>query len=256
MPAGETAMSASLHPIGGDWREHLDEPQGDAVSKIAMTKTVLCAECSRDSYLTAEKMQLRPVRGESQNRCGLRGLRTVLPALYVLRNLRGRGEGFSAPGVTPPMTQPAPRLASVPRAPAPSGPRLRVRTPPSRQNVLDQVRFALRPKARLGFVVGLLLGGIAPLLTFWEAHHEVSLATELFLQPGFFIALGGLVFSAFTVFQWARQAFHHPLKAAGFVVLLEGVMITCHAQWVALVVLGYLVAINGVATACNLAGDS
>lgn len=154
------------------------------------------------------------------------------------------------------MTQPAPRLASVPRAQAPSGPRLRVRTPPSLRSVPDQVRFAFRPQKRLESTWGLLLGGLPPLLTFWTVHHEISRAAALYAQPGPYIAAGGLAWSALTMFKWARSAFHHPVKAFGYVVLLEGVMTTCHAQWVALVVLAYLVVINGIASACNLAGDS
>ena len=66
---------------------------------------------------------------------------------------------------------------------------------------------------------------------------------------------GGLVYSAKTVLDWARLAFSSTFKSVGFVVLLEGVMVTSTTRWLALAALGYLIAINGVATACTLGGQ-
>jgi hypothetical protein len=86
-----------------------------------------------------------------------------------------------------------------------------------------------------------------------EAHEEIALTRSLWTQPAVLIVLGGLLFSAFTVYHWCRQAFRSRVKAVGTVLLLEGVMITSHTAWLALVALGYLIAINGIATACNLA---
>ena len=50
-------------------------------------------------------------------------------------------------------------------------------------------------------------------------------------------------------------AFRARVKSAGFVVLLEGVMVFAQTQWLALAALAYLAAINGLATGCNLALD-
>jgi hypothetical protein len=70
------------------------------------------------------------------------------------------------------------------------------------------------------------------------------------------LVTGGLVYSAKTVFEWARLAFTSAFKSVGFVVLLEGFMVTSTSRWLALAALGYQIAINGVATACMLGGRS
>jgi len=44
-------------------------------------------------------------------------------------------------------------------------------------------------------------------------------------------------------------------KSVGFVVLVEGVMVTSTTHWLALTALGYLIGINGIATACALGGQ-
>jgi hypothetical protein len=97
-------------------------------------------------------------------------------------------------------------------------------------------------------VLGFALGGFIPVATYVVSHYE---------NPGWdvgaLIVGGGLLFSARTVFLWSRMAFGGVIKALGFVVLLEGVMVTSETRWLALAALGYLVCINGVATACALA---
>jgi hypothetical protein len=86
------------------------------------------------------------------------------------------------------------------------------------------------------------------------AHHEAAPLHSLALGSSgpWALVAGGLAYSAKTVFDWAALAFANALKAVGFVVLLEGVMVTAHTPWLAFAALGYLVAINGVATACRL----
>jgi hypothetical protein len=127
--------------------------------------------------------------------------------------------------------------------PIPSGP----------LSVVDQVRLALRPRSRLASSLALLLGGFVPIATYVEAHTELVSDQPLYEQLAALFVAGGLLFSAVTMYGWGRLAFTHRSKALGFVVLLEGVMVTSHTRWLALVALGYLACINGVATACNLA---
>ena len=63
------------------------------------------------------------------------------------------------------------------------------------------------------------------------------------------LVLGGLLFSAKTVWQWAHQAFANDAwKATGFVVLLEGVMTLSQIPALAIAALVLLTAINGIAT--------
>jgi hypothetical protein len=83
------------------------------------------------------------------------------------------------------------------------------------------------------------------------AHREVDTGTAHGLVS-LLLVLGGLVFSAKTVFQWGQLAFQHGGKALGFTVLMEGVMTMSHTPWLALAALGYLTAINGLATGCTL----
>jgi hypothetical protein len=127
----------------------------------------------------------------------------------------------------------------------------------SKRGVVAQCRAALARGNRLAAVVGLLIGGFVPVATYLVAHAAAGLWT----LPAV-LAAGGLLFSAPTVFGWARLAFGgagklSAVKACGFVVLLEGVMVA--ARGLGLPTLGYaalvyLVAINAAATAARI-GD-
>lgn len=119
--------------------------------------------------------------------------------------------------------------------------------------VVAQVRLSLRAGSRLAFALGVLLGAFVPIATFQISHTELTTTRPLWTQPAAFFVAGGLLFSAVTMYNWGCLAFTQRAKALGFVVLLEGTMVTCQTQWLALAALGYLAAINGVATACNLA---
>jgi hypothetical protein len=121
--------------------------------------------------------------------------------------------------------------------------------------VVDQVTAAFRPRARLATVLGFTLGGFVPLASYVVAHFEIDRAVPVYEQVATLLVLGGLLYSAKTVYAWGKLAFRAPVKAAGFVVLLEGVMVFAHTQWLALAALTYLMAINGLATGCNLALD-
>jgi VIT1/CCC1 family predicted Fe2+/Mn2+ transporter len=119
--------------------------------------------------------------------------------------------------------------------------------------VVDQMRVAMHPEHRLATGMGFLLGGFVPIATYMVAHYEFNRAVPFYSQFVTLLILGGLGYSAKTVFDWARLAFAIPLKALGFVVLVEGVMTTSANHWLALAALGYLVAINGIATGTRLA---
>lgn len=141
-------------------------------------------------------------------------------------------------------------------APRRSSPRLRIapaapRAPQASPGVVAQVRLALRPKARLATLLGCLLGGFVPLASYVVAHGEVDLET-VHGMVSLLLVLGGLLFSAKTVFAWGRMAFNHGGKALGFTVLLEGVMTMSHTHWLAFIALGYLVSVNAIATGCTL----
>ena len=124
-----------------------------------------------------------------------------------------------------------------------------------RLGVVDQVVLACHPRNRLATALGFLGGGAVPAATYAEAHFGLDLARPLHLQVTTWAVLGGLLFSAKTVFNWAKLAFRDSWKAAGYVVLLEGIMITSRVPVLPLVLLVILVAINGVATGCTLGLD-
>lgn len=150
-------------------------------------------------------------------------------------------------------TKSSPRLRVVQPVGSPQGVvKSPKRAKPEVMGVVDQVREALKPKNRLATFLGFLLGGLVPIASFVVAHGEIDHSRPMYTQLGTFLVLGGLVYSAKTVFDWGRRAFNSGAKAMGFVVLLEGVMVAASTPWLGLTALAYLVAINGIATGCNL----
>jgi hypothetical protein len=123
---------------------------------------------------------------------------------------------------------------------------------PKPLGVIEQVRLAFKPKSRLAAFVGFLLGGFVPLASYVIAHFEYDHSASFWQLPTLLV-FGGLCFSAKTVYDWAKLAFTMPVKALGFTVLIEGVMTFSHVGWLGYVALGYLIAVNGVATSCKLA---
>lgn len=110
-------------------------------------------------------------------------------------------------------------------------------------------------KDPLAGLLGACIGGWVPLATSIEAHSELfprGVTLDNIAKPSAFLVLGGLVYSAKTVWQWGRAAFNDPLKATGFVLLLEGVMVFSSERWLSTSALVYLVTINAIATASRL----
>jgi hypothetical protein len=128
-------------------------------------------------------------------------------------------------------------------------------TPPAPLGVVEQVRQAFRPANRLATFVGFLLGGFVPLATYVVAHYEHDLSRPLYAQLTTLLVFGGLFYSARTVFAWGNLAFRAPIKAIGFVVLIEGVMVSSATPWLRVAALAYLVMINGIATGVTLSLD-
>lgn len=116
--------------------------------------------------------------------------------------------------------------------------------------ILDQCAIAARRSNRSALICGSMVGGFVPLATFVVAHYETASTPMMWLPVA-----GGLAYSAMTVFQWARVAYKHPLKALGFVVLLESVMTFSATTWLSLAALAMLIAINAIACACQLVLD-
>ena len=115
-------------------------------------------------------------------------------------------------------------------------------------SIVEQVRMAFQRKNRLAMICGFILGSFIPCATFFVAHADV-LVSRLY----WILVVGGLIFSAKTVFDWTKVAFKSSAKAFGFCLLVEGVMTfstLAYLSWAALVVLAV---INGVETGCKIA---
>jgi hypothetical protein len=118
-----------------------------------------------------------------------------------------------------------------------------------RLTVIQQVRRAFMPGARLAAVVGSVLGGAIPISTYVIIHHPLGVATYPML---WLLVAGGLLYSAPTVFNWATAAFGSKVKAAGFTLLMEGILTFVHIKELTYLSLGVLVFINVVSAACSL----
>jgi len=123
---------------------------------------------------------------------------------------------------------------------------------------ISQLRLATRSPGAL--VLGSALGGFVPVATYAVAHYGGLVANNAGLvtcapwtNPGWLLVVGGLSFSAKTVYMWGCTAFDDRFKAAGFVGLVEGSLLLAPIPALAYIALGYLVLINAIATGCLLA---
>jgi hypothetical protein len=116
-----------------------------------------------------------------------------------------------------------------------------------RMSVMHQIRRAFAPGARLAAAVGIVIGGFVPVASWTLVHREVAAIPALWI-----LVVGGLLYSALTVFKWAKAAFGCPIKATGFCVLLEGILTFSHIQFLSVTALGILIFINAVSSACAL----
>lgn len=122
--------------------------------------------------------------------------------------------------------------------------------------IVDQVRIALSPAHRLATCVGALLGAVVPLSVFMVLHLELEGAGgewAAWYDPRWLIVVGGLLYSASTVYRWGRMAFSSWYKALGFTALIEGVMSLSDQLWLSVAALAYLCLINAIATGVTLA---
>jgi hypothetical protein len=136
------------------------------------------------------------------------------------------------------------------------------RPPPQEQKpheprVITQIKRAFSRSSALATSVGFLLGAFVPMGTYMISHYELQHHDEipLWSQPLAYAVVGGLFYSAYTVWQWASLAFRSTFKATAFVILIETIMVLSHITWLNIAALVYLIFINGTATGCLLAED-
>lgn len=115
------------------------------------------------------------------------------------------------------------------------------------------MRLAFQRDVLLATLIGFVLGGFVPVASYVVCHQELPSATGWHQMALGTLVAGGLLFSAKTVWQWARAGFSDAWKATGFVVLVEGVMVLSAVTWLAWTALVLLVGVNGIATGVTLA---
>ena len=124
--------------------------------------------------------------------------------------------------------------------------------PPRKVGVVAQTRQAFSRGSLLGTSIGMLLGGFVPVGSFVICHQELPPASGWHFLVLALLVVGGLIFSAKTVWQWSAAAFQDRWKASGFVLLVEGIMVYSSTPWLSHAALALLVAVNGVATGVTL----
>jgi len=123
--------------------------------------------------------------------------------------------------------------------------------------ILKEVRTAAGNRTAL--LGGVLLGGFIPFSVYWLMHQEAPASAplcELAGHPVTFahlLVLGGLAYSAKTVYQWGRAVFADRFKAVGFTLLVEGILTFGHSDVLIFPALGILVLINSIAATSRLA---
>ena len=116
-------------------------------------------------------------------------------------------------------------------------------------NALAQLRAARhKPIAAL---IG-ATAGLVPVGVYEVGHYELTSWSPLEC-PKAVIVYAGLLFSALTVLDWSANMFGSRVKALGFTLLLEGIMMASSAAWLTAIALTYLVLINAAANGCRLA---
>lgn len=138
--------------------------------------------------------------------------------------------------VAPTVIKPA-RKAPPRKLPMPKGP----------LDIVSQVKTTFSRKHWIAAAFGTYLGIGVPIAIYHIAHSLTS-----WYDVRALLVLGGLLFSATTVYQWGRLAFGSWYKALGFVVLIEGTMTFTHG-WLSMGALCYLIVINVVGTSTTIA---
>jgi hypothetical protein len=122
----------------------------------------------------------------------------------------------------------------------------------AQRGIIDQMKAAFYRQNRLALVTGTVLCGFVPAATYTIKHacHETPML--------WLLVAGGLIYSATSMFAFMTAATGCRAKAAGWVILVEGVMTFAPKEYwpLSLAALAILVTANAIAGACKLADDS
>lgn len=101
------------------------------------------------------------------------------------------------------------------------------------------VKMSAAQKRSIGQFCAAIASGFLPVASFVLAHYESKSQPLLWI-----LVAAALMFSAPTLVDWAKKWCGNVYKAVGFTVLLEGVMVFSSTQWLSMMGLAILVAIN------------
>jgi VIT1/CCC1 family predicted Fe2+/Mn2+ transporter len=101
------------------------------------------------------------------------------------------------------------------------------------------IKINAAQKRTIGQFVAAIASGFLPIASFVIAHHEAGTDPVLWL-----LVVAALMFSAPSVAGWAQKWCGNKIKAWGFTVLLEGVLVFAHHEALSLGGLAMLVMIN------------
>lgn len=126
-------------------------------------------------------------------------------------------------------------IASAPKAPVAKTTASKSRKQPT----AAPIKINAAQKRTIGQVMAAVASGFLPIASFVLAHYESKTEPMLWV-----LVAAALAFSAPTLVLWAKKWCGGMVKAVGFSVLLEGVMVFSHTEWLSFAGLIILVAIN------------
>lgn len=101
------------------------------------------------------------------------------------------------------------------------------------------IKVSAAQKRTIGQFAAAIASGFLPIASFVIAHHEAGADPILWV-----LVVAALAFSAPSVAGWAQKWCGHAVKAWGFTILLEGVLVFAHHEALSLGGLAMLVMIN------------
>lgn len=118
---------------------------------------------------------------------------------------------------------------------------------------VEKVKMATHKNKRLAFILGAIAGGFVPVASYSIAHLQAPQAEGFTCFVSWMMVIGGLIYSALSVYDFGKQAFGSSAKAVGFVMLTELVLVFGQLDWLCYAALTVLVGINAVIAGVNLA---
>lgn len=108
-----------------------------------------------------------------------------------------------------------------------------------KQATAAPIKINAAQKRTIGQIMASVAAGFLPIASFVMAHYESKTNPLLWV-----LVAAALMFSAPTLADWANKWSGNKYKAWGFTILLEGVMVASHTEWLSFAGLIILVAIN------------